>query len=37
MNSMERRIIHMVLKNYAQVTTKSQGEEPFRKIVIIPK
>lgn len=37
MNSMERRVIHMVLKNYAQVTTKSLGDEPFRKVVIIPK
>jgi spoIIIJ-associated protein len=33
----ERRIIHMELRNHAQVTTESQGEEPRRKVTIVPK
>jgi spoIIIJ-associated protein len=33
----ERRIIHMELKNDAHVTTESFGEEPHRKVTIIPK
>jgi spoIIIJ-associated protein len=33
----ERRIIHMELRADPQVTTESFGEEPHRKITIIPK
>jgi spoIIIJ-associated protein len=33
----ERRIIHMELKNDEHVTTESYGEEPHRKVTIIPK
>jgi len=33
----ERRIIHMELRNHGRVTTESIGEEPHRKITIIPK
>lgn len=33
----ERRVIHLELRNHAQVTTESTGEEPFRKVTIIPK
>jgi spoIIIJ-associated protein len=33
----ERRIIHMELKNDDHVTTESFGEEPHRKVTIIPK
>ena len=33
----ERRIIHMELRNHPGVTTESQGEEPHRKVTIIPK
>jgi spoIIIJ-associated protein len=33
----ERRIIHMELREDAQVTTESFGEEPHRKVTIIPK
>jgi spoIIIJ-associated protein len=36
MNAHNRRIIHLTLKNDAEVTTKSRGEGEFRKIVIIP-
>ncbi len=33
----ERRIIHLELRNHPSVTTESTGEEPFRKVTIIPK
>lgn len=33
----ERRIIHMELREDVQVTTESFGEEPHRKVTIIPK
>lgn len=35
MNSFERRIVHNVLTNFKGVTTKSEGEEPNRHVVII--
>lgn len=34
MNPYERRIIHAALQNHPHVTTHSQGEEPYRKVVI---
>ena len=34
MNPYERRIIHSALQNDKYVTTHSEGEEPFRKVVI---
>ncbi|MGI6607289.1 MAG: RNA-binding cell elongation regulator Jag/EloR [Peptococcia bacterium] len=34
MNPQERRIIHTALQNEAQIETFSEGEEPFRKVVI---
>jgi spoIIIJ-associated protein len=34
MNPYERRIIHASLQNYKNITTYSEGEEPFRHIVI---
>lgn len=37
MNPHERRVIHTALQNNRFVYTTSQGEEPFRKIVIAPK
>jgi len=33
----ERRIIHIELRNHPQVSTESVGEEPRRKVTIIPK
>lgn len=33
----ERRIVHMELRGHPQVTTESYGEEPHRKVTIIPK
>ena len=37
MNPYERRIIHSALQNDKFVTTKSEGEEPYRKVVVYPK
>lgn len=34
MNPYERRIIHAALQSHPHVTTHSQGEEPYRKVVI---
>lgn len=32
----DRRIIHMVLKEYEGITTRSEGEEPNRRIIVEP-
>ncbi len=37
MSAPERKVIHSTLQNHPFVTTHSQGEEPFRKIVILAK
>lgn len=37
MNPYERRIIHSSLQNDRFVTTYSEGEEPYRNVVIAPK
>jgi len=37
MNPYERRIIHSALQGHPEVITKSQGEEPFRRVVITAK
>jgi spoIIIJ-associated protein len=37
MSPAERRIIHMELRDSAEVTTESTGEEPRRKVTIIPR
>ena len=34
MNPHERKIIHMALQNDRRITTLSEGEEPYRKVVI---
>ncbi len=34
MNPYERRIIHSTLQEYAQINTYSEGDEPFRRIVV---
>ena len=34
MNPYERRVIHSALQEYTDINTYSEGEEPFRKIVI---
>ncbi|MEW8973878.1 MAG: RNA-binding cell elongation regulator Jag/EloR [Tissierellaceae bacterium] len=37
MNPYERRIIHSTLQNYSGVATYSEGEEPYRRVVIQSK
>ena len=37
MNPYERRIIHSALQDNKFVTTKSEGEEPFRHVVVLLK
>ena len=34
MNPYERRIIHSALQDFEGVTTHSEGEEPYRRVVI---
>jgi spoIIIJ-associated protein len=36
MSSQERRVVHNYLKDRPEVDTHSEGEEPFRRIVITP-
>ena len=36
MNPYERIIIHSTLQNNKYVKTHSEGEEPYRKVIIIP-
>ena len=37
MPSSERRVIHIALRDHPAVRTESTGEEPYRKVVILPK
>src|SRR3954469_14123629 len=37
MNPHDRRIIHVTLKEHSGVTTESEGEGMFRRVVIYPK
>ena len=37
MNPYERRIIHSALQDDKFVTTHSEGDEPYRRVVITPK
>jgi spoIIIJ-associated protein len=37
MPSSERRIIHIALRDHPDVKTESTGEDPYRKVVIMPK
>ena len=37
MNPFERRVIHPTLQNDKFVTTHSEGEEPYRHVVVTPK
>lgn len=36
MNSIERRLVHMALKEDVEITTLSEGKEPYRRIIIKP-
>ena len=37
MNPFERRVIHSALQNDRYVTTRSEGEEPYRHVVVLLK
>jgi spoIIIJ-associated protein len=37
MNAYDRRIVHIALKDFPEVLTRSRGEGPLRKLVIFPK
>ena len=37
MNPYERRVLHSALQDHAHVTTHSEGEEPYRRVVITLK
>ena len=37
MPSGERRVIHIALRDHPAVKTESTGEEPYRKVMILPK
>lgn len=37
MSAQERRVVHTALQGNPYVTTKSEGEEPYRKVVIVSK
>jgi len=36
MTSFERRIVHLLLDEYPDITTESSGEEPDRRVIIKP-
>ncbi len=36
MNSIERRLVHLALKENPDVITYSEGKEPYRRIIIAP-
>jgi spoIIIJ-associated protein len=36
MNAAERRIVHTYLKDRAEVETHSEGDEPYRRLVVTP-
>lgn len=37
MSSYERKVVHMYLRSNPRVTTASEGDEPFRQVVISPR
>ena len=37
MNPYERKVIHATLQKYSGVTTRSEGEEPYRRVIIEQK
>lgn len=37
MTPQERRIIHIALQDHPGVTTQSAGQEPYRKVIIMPR
>lgn len=37
MNAAERRIVHQALQGFDGVVTQSEGQEPYRRVVVLPK
>lgn len=37
MSALERRVVHMALADDDDVETRSEGDEPYRRVVIVPK
>lgn len=37
MNAAERRIVHQELQNFTGVVTQSEGQDPYRRVVILPE
>lgn len=37
MSSYERKVVHMILRDDRRVITESEGVEPFRQVVVLPK
>ena len=37
MTAYERRLVHVALRDDRRVTTHSEGEEPYRQVVVLPK
>ena len=37
MPSSERRVVHIELRGHPAVITESTGDDPYRKVVILPK
>ncbi|MHB9038525.1 MAG: RNA-binding cell elongation regulator Jag/EloR [Armatimonadota bacterium] len=37
MSNYERKVVHMILKDDNRITTVSEGQEPFRQVVVVPK
>ncbi|MDP2975548.1 MAG: R3H domain-containing nucleic acid-binding protein, partial [Anaerolineales bacterium] len=37
MSAGDRRILHLELRDHPEVTTRSIGEDPLRKVTIVPK
>lgn len=37
MNAAERRIVHQELQEFAGVTTQSEGQDPYRRVIILPE
>lgn len=37
MNAYDRRIVHLALQDFSDVQTRSRGDGPLRKLVILPK
>lgn len=37
MSALERRVVHLALQDNEKVTTYSEGEEPYRRVIIAPK